>query len=284
MRSPCTSGTGCCSAIRAAPAWRSSARRCSMSRRPRSPGAARPPRPGANWPPGLILRRPVTCCAATTSCGRVRWRRWASAAPRRLRSRWGTGWPTRTAGPPCAASWPKRSPPTSRATRWPSACRSRPPGRRWAWPTGPWSRRWPGTTSSSGTVTCGRPGRPKPGRPRRRCRRGWPRRCGPSWRTWPRRRSWPRTRPGCGSSGSTRRPSRPPPGPGCCSGSLSRSCWPRARRPGRRRSWPGCPSRSPPPRPGRRSVPPGGSRSPCWSTWTGPGSPSASPTTAAACG
>ena len=70
----------------------------------------------------------------------------------------------------------------------------------------------------------------------------------------------------------------------CCSGSLNRSCWPRVRRPGRRRSWPGCPSRSPPPRPGRRSAPPGGSRSPCWSTWTGPGSPSACPTTAAACG
>ncbi len=53
-------------------AWPSSARRCSTSHRPRSPGAVPRRRPDASWPPGPILLRPVTCCAATASCGRAR--------------------------------------------------------------------------------------------------------------------------------------------------------------------------------------------------------------------
>src|SRR5580698_6592249 len=55
---------------------------------------------------------------------------------------------------------------------------------------------------------------------------------------------------------------------------------PRRRRRGCSRA---CRSRSPPPRPALPLVPPGGWRSRFSSTWTGPESPSACPTTAAAC-
>ena len=70
--------------------------------------------------------------------------------------------------------------------------------------------------------------------------------------------------------------------PGCCCGSPTSSCSRRARTRRRPASWPSCRSRSPRPRPGRRSPPPAGWRSRCWSTSTAPGSPSASPATSAA--
>ena len=95
-------------------------------------------------------------------------------------------------------------------------------------------------------------------------------------------RSPRRTANGCVSWASM--PGRSPRrrAPGCCCASPTSSCSRRARTRRRPASWPTCRSRSPPPRPGRRSPPPAGWRSRCWSTSTAPGSPSASPATSAA--
>ena len=230
---------------------------------------------GASSPPGRTSPRPPTCCAATASCAPARWPPWASPAARR---RWrATGSPTRPAGPACAASWPKRSPPTPGATRWPSACRPRPPAPPSACPTGRWSRRWPGVLGSSSRMATCAPGR--------RCRRalvagvravladlaaapfvapeaGRLRDLGLD----------PRAIAAAARAGLLLRVTEQivlAPGAEARGGPDARH---------------GCRSRSPPPRPGRRSAPPGGSRSRCSNTWTGPGSPSACPTTAAACG
>ena len=283
-RCPCTSGTGCCCATPAAarPVHRSGATVLDVAPprlRGRGAAAAAAARPGplAADPPRArdLLRRHGLLRAARA--GRDGGHGAPDAGGRGLAGRPGVlGRRSRT-------GWPSWSPSTRAATRWPSGCRWKRPGARCGCPTAAWSRPWPAragrrcpsTTATltvapgdgrgrAGTGTAADRGAPDPGRdlagdPFRapeaaRLRELGPghqgdRGGGPGW-----------------SAAADQRPGGA--GPGC-----------------RRRAarcWPGCRSRSPPPRPGRRSAPPGGWPSRCWSTWTGPGSPSGCPMTGAA--
>ena len=164
----------------------------------------------ATWP---ALPRPPTCCAGTASCVPARWPPWASPAARR---RWrGTGSPTRTAGRPApSAGRSGRRPRHARPAGHRHAARGRP---RRARPARPGAGR--GAGPGAGPARGWLPAAPRGEvRPRRHCRRAWPRRCGPSWPTSRGRRSWPRKRGGCGNWGSTRERSPPPRGPACCCG------------------------------------------------------------------
>ena len=192
-----------------------------------------------------------------------------------------TGWPTRGTGPPWPGSSGTASPRTPRRSRSRRACRWRRPGPGWACPPGSWSSGWPRRRWPCGPGTwCWRTAAAAA----RASRTGCSRRCGCCVRIWPGSRS-PRPRPpGCANSGWTPARWRRRPGPGCCCGWPIRSCWHRARTTRPPGSWPGCPGRSPRPRPGRCCTPPGGWRSRCWSTWTAAGSPAGCPMTGARSG
>ena len=194
-------------------------RRCSTSRRPRSRrrgAAAAAGRELAAWP-DVPVGRP-TCCAGTACCaaGRADGHGRAGAA-----------------GPRPAGDW------LADPDRWAGTARAAHRGGGRARPR---ATRWPGLPVEAARAALGLPDRAlvealarrgqAPGAVRgpaghricgdrwpdrrRRCRRRWPRRCGPSWPTWRRRPSWRPRRGGCGNSAWTPGPSARPPGPACC--------------------------------------------------------------------